>query len=287
MDDGGGSDRARGQDFGDGEPRWATRRARPVGKRERRFRTAREVVGPADSAGSIGSIDLAAEIPRLRTRALRMLALAASFVVLFVAAIVALGVLRQRSEDLLKTGRQANGVVVTFAHADRGNSSMSVDYRAGSESRRARVVVDSGRHYLPGQAVTVFYDPADPARVRTTEERNNDDSWVLVMPLPLLLGGVVGSAGTALGWWRRYRGVCRTGWQPVTATVVGLTRYTLYLEVRHRGGCTPLAADSNHLRFLGGGDRPVWLGGKGRYPVLLVPEGKRGAPSAIRLRVRP
>lgn len=87
-------DRAQEQESSD-EPRRAVGHRRPTGKREQRFTSACRARGVGDSAGSI---DLAAEIPRLRARALGLLVVAALLVVLVVAA----AVLVQSSEDLLK-----------------------------------------------------------------------------------------------------------------------------------------------------------------------------------------
>lgn len=101
-----------------------------------------------------------------------------------------------------------------------GLGEMTVRYTADGATREG-VIQGLESPYRPGQDVTVVYDGRDPARIRTTEERN-ESFWggvaLIVATIAgalLLLGGLI-LARRAVVWprvltasaWRSYKVMC-------------------------------------------------------------------------------
>ena len=248
---------------------------------------------PLTARNGEGQVDLEVETARLRSLALRALAIALAWVIVLAGAVFGFTVLAQSSERLLATGIQVPGTVLSVDHRRQGTSTISVEYRVKGEPRSAEIVWDSDRQYAVGQAVTVFYDPADPARVRTPDETNNDQAWVWVFVVGLVgsLFGIPFSVVAAVKWRRRNRAVRGTGWRVASVTVVpdypvrkGRHMPDIHVEYRDGSRIMLRAATSSHgsvpLK-----DRPgrrAWVGGTDRDMVVLFPHGRwRTPPYAV------
>ncbi|MER6798557.1 DUF3592 domain-containing protein, partial [Amycolatopsis mediterranei] len=179
--------------------------------------------------------------------------------------------------DLLATGVRVEGSVVDVLDPARGAPSILVRYPAPEVSRTEEIVRDSGHEYHLGEPVTVVYDPADPAHVRTTAEANGNRVLVNSGVISLVTGfiGLPLAATAALGWWRRARAVAATGWRIATVTVVPPGGRRADIEARYRDGsgivlrCAPSLHDpGNPVR------RRAWIGGWGRQLVVLFPPGR-------------
>ncbi|WP_410620117.1 DUF3592 domain-containing protein [Amycolatopsis sp. cmx-8-4] len=102
------------------------------------------------------------------------------------AGVLGLSALDLGQADLLATGARTGGVVLDVRDPARGTPTIEVRYTVAGESRVAKITWDSGRPYFTGEGVTVVYDPADPAHVRTPEEKN-DDRFLVGLYVVLLL----------------------------------------------------------------------------------------------------
>lgn len=228
----------------------------------------------------------------MRAVASRAWALAALWCLVSAGGLAAvLGVLHS-ADTLLATGTRVPGTVVSVATPPKGTRWIDVSFRADGRVLTARVDRSSRAAYTPGQRVTVVFDPADPARARTTAEDGLSENglgfaWI---GFGLALLCFLVAATGAVGWSRRFRAVRRTGWQEGTATVVLAPRTGRgvnppYLHVRLLSGeaVRLRAVPSTHgARFLRTyTDRPVWLGGTGSASVVLFRHGRGDAPYAV------
>jgi hypothetical protein len=137
--------------------------------------------------------------------------------------------------------------------------------------RTDAILWDSGRDYHVGEQVIVFYDPADPAHVRTTDEQNEDQVQLGfgVVPLLVSLFGLPFWITVAAGWRRRLRVIERTGWRRASVTDVP------EVELLHAGFRDGTAIELRRTsRFLalsptaGLKNRQGWVGGCGRSMVV-------------------
>ncbi|MEU5266252.1 DUF3592 domain-containing protein [Amycolatopsis sp. NPDC021455] len=244
---------------------------------------------PADAADRDRRIDFAAETAGLRRLARRASALVLIWVALAGAGITGQVGLERAAADLLATGDRFDGVVLSVHERSRGTSRLEVGFGA----RTVWIVRTSPRRYATGDAVTVVVDPADPERVRTTLEPN-DDQFLFNTTVVLLVAGFGGApfaVVAALGWWRRARAVAATGWRVATVDVVpdrtrGRNRHLPDIHVRYRDGTGIVlrAARSLHRAkpMAIHTDRPAWIGGWGSGMVVLFPNGPhRPGPYAI------
>lgn len=248
---------------------------------------------PLTERNGEGQVDLEVETARLRPLALRALAIGLAWVIVFAGAVFGFSVLAQSAERLLATGIQVPGKVLSVDHRRRGTSTISVEYKAKGELRSAKIVWDSGRQYAVGQAVTVVYAPTDPARVRTLDETNDDQTWVWVFVAGTVgsLLGIPFSAVAAVKWRRRYRAVRRTGWRIASVTVVpdypvrkGRHMPDIHVEYRDGSRIMLRAAQSSHgsVPLKDRPDRRAWVGGTDRDMVVLFPHGRwRKPPYAV------
>jgi hypothetical protein len=244
---------------------------------------------PSDAADRDRRIDFAAETVRVRRIARRAAALTLVWAALAGSGVTGMVLLDQAAADLLATGTRVDGVVLAIHDPARGVPSMQVRYG----TRIVEIVRDSGHDYHVGEAVTVVQDRADPERVRTTEEKNENQVLFGLCVVVLLIGlaGVPFAVGTALGWRRRARAVAATGWRVATVDVVsdrspGRSRYTPDLRVRYREGTGIVlrAALSTHgaKAMASHPDRRAWIGGWGKEMVVLFPHGpRRPGPYAV------
>lgn len=194
------------------------------------------------------------------------------------------------AEHLLKTGTRVTGEVLGVYRHSRADDIIYVAYPVGTSGYRyADIVWDSGRPYTEGQQITVIYDRADPDRVRTPDETNDDQTWMWVQVIGTIAGvsGLVLSLIAAVNWRRRYRAVRATGWRLASVTVVPdypirRGRHLPDIEVAYRDGTriTLRAATSSHgsVPLKHEPNRRAWIGGTDRDMVVLFPHGRRRRP---------
>ena len=235
-----------------------------------------------------------AETRRLRTFSVRALGIAAVWLGVFAGSIlVPAGPGPASADNLLANGIPVPSVVVGVPDPARGTRSIRVSYSVGGITHTVDIARNSGRDYRPGEEVTVLYDPADRDRVRTPEETNENPFVTGVTGTAGLLSlvGAVASVVAAVGWRRRYRAVCRTGWRGASVTVVPAPRGValrhlpdIHVEYRDGTRIRVRAANSCHgaAPMKNIPDRSAWVGGTGRDMVVLFPHGRwRTPPYAV------
>ncbi|WP_103339781.1 DUF3592 domain-containing protein [Amycolatopsis sp. CA-126428] len=230
-----------------------------------------------DGTHGEGRVDLGAQAARLRRTARRATGIAAAWAALFAAGLAGVIAADRAAADLLVTGVRGEGTVLDVFDPARGSPSIRVRYPAPEVSRIEDIAVGSGHEYHVGEPVTVVYDPADPAHVRTTAEANGNPVLVDFGVVFLVTGFVAlpVAATAALGWWRRARAVAATGWRIATVTAVPPGGRRADIEARYRDGsgivlrCAPSLHDpGTPVR------RRAWIGGWGRQLVVLFPPGR-------------
>ncbi|MGW5719065.1 hypothetical protein ACWEVP_23035 [Amycolatopsis sp. NPDC003865] len=205
---------------------------------------------------------------RLRRVSRRATGFAVGWAVVLAAGFTQVALVSAAAEDLLATGFHEPGVVVHVHASPRGTSYIWV--RHGD--RTDRILWESDRRYQGGEEVIVVYDPADPARVRTADESNEDEAQLSFGMVPILaaLFGLPFSIGLAAGWRRRIRAVERTGWRRAGVTDgLGGGRY-LAAEFRD-GTAVSLGRSWGALALspsAGWKNRQAWVGGWGKAMVV-------------------
>ncbi|MGV9292483.1 DUF3592 domain-containing protein [Amycolatopsis sp. NPDC003676] len=266
-------------------------RARRLGRRVAARADEGRWLPPRDEHDGQAAIDLDAEIRRLRGTGIRAWGFVGCWVVVLVGCVVGMGRIESSAETLLATGAWTAGEVLSVNDPKSGHGapSMWVRYVAGGATRTAEIVRSSHWRYLPGDNVTVVYDPADPDDVRTVDEKNENQVLVGVDLVPMLLAllGLPSAVAAAVGWRRRRREVRRTGWRAAAVTVVPnpaprKTRGPDIL-VRYRDGsgiCLSQTWSTRGCAVVK--DAPAWVGGTGRDMVVLFPHGRwRRRPNAM------
>ncbi|WP_410609391.1 DUF3592 domain-containing protein [Amycolatopsis sp. lyj-109] len=226
--------------------------------------------------GLPGGGDLEAHTARLRRTARRATAIAVAWAVLFAGGLAAVIAADRVAAELLATGVRVGGTVVSVYEPARGAPTIRVRFEAPGVSRVEEIARDSGQEYHEGDPVTVVYDPADPAHVRTTVEANENQALVGFGVMLLVSGFLVlpVAASAALGWWRRGRAVAATGWRIATVTVGPDVRHAQEIEARYRDGSGIVLRCAPSLHRPGGpARRRAWIGGWGRQMVVLFPYG--------------
>jgi hypothetical protein len=246
---------------------------------------------PREPRDGQGEIDLDAQVFRLRTLSPRAWGVAVLWCAVLVGGMVGLSAITSSADSLLATGTRTTGEVLTVL--DSRKPSMWVRYTAGGMSQTAEIVRSSGRHYKPGESVTVVYNPTDPEDARTTEETNYNQYLVgfCVVPMLLALLFLPLSVVAAARWRRRYHAVRRTGWRAASVTVlpdypVRKGRHAPDIQVRYRDGSTIWlrASSSTHGATVlkDEPNQPAWVGGTGRDMVVLFPQARwRKLPYAV------
>ncbi|EOD59270.1 DUF3592 domain-containing protein [Amycolatopsis vancoresmycina] len=236
-------------------------------------------------------IDFEAETRRLRRVARRAAALVLVWVAVAGSGTLDLVLLDRAADKLLATGARTTGEVVSVQHYTRGGLTFRVRYG----SRTAEIVRDSKNSYAVGERVIVVFDRADPDRVRTTEEEN-ENPFLVNLGYVLLVAGSLGTlfaAWAAVGWRNRARAVAATGWRNATVDIVRVARHgrsvrrpppELHVRYRDGTGIELRAVSSTHganaLAIFT--DRLAWVGGWGRHMVVLFPDGpSRPGPYAV------
>ncbi|WP_370643398.1 DUF3592 domain-containing protein [Amycolatopsis sp. DSM 110486] len=166
-------------------------------------------------------------------------------------------------------------------HPLRGSPYLAVDYLGWGTARQATIDHDSDTRYFVGEVLTVYYDPADPGRARTDDDRN--DGFALA-----LLGGVTLCSLCCLPWAvvfpvllaLRHRAARRSGWEPVEVTA--FSDGSLVLAGRERTATGTSTVTRRRCPYLEGKPSRGWVAGEGRRLVLVIPRGT--GPFAIPLR---
>ncbi|MEU8639031.1 hypothetical protein AB0C38_43145 [Amycolatopsis sp. NPDC048633] len=208
---------------------------------------------------------------RLRRASRRATGFVVGWGVVLVAGFTGVALAGAAADDLLHTGFHEPGVVVNVIHRVKGTSYIWV--RHGD--RTDAIIWESDRDYHVGEGVIVSYDPADPARVRTDDEPNENQVLLGFGVVPILAAvfGLPFSIGAAASWRRRIRAVERTGWRRAAVTDAG----GAMLHARFRDGTAiELSRTSGFLALsptAGLKNRPGWVGGWGRSMVVGLENG--------------
>lgn len=186
---------------------------------------------------------------------------------------------------------RADGVRVagTVSGTDGGDRLMgdhvTVAYLADGVERSGIVTLDDvAPDYADGDAVTVFYDPADPARMSIDDQ--DDENWfsVHVTVLSLLVGAVglpVGPVSAVRWWWVRRR-LARARFEPADARAVQgrHKRVTVHVRVAgedvvpRRAVLLPPGIWREVSALADWDDGPCWVArSRGRRWVLAAPGG--------------
>lgn len=237
-------------------------------------------------------IDFAAETVRLRRIARRASVLVLVWAALAGAGSAGLVLLDRAADELLATGVRIPGEVVSVQNHSRDGMTFRVRYG----TRTATIVRDSKHPYHVGEQVTVIADRADPDRVRTSSEENENEFAVNLGIVSIVAGslGTPVAALAAVGWWRRARAVAATGWRNATVDIVRVISYhgrsprrappEIHVRYREGTGIRLRAVSSTHgaNALADFTDRLAWVGGWGRHMVVLFPNGpRRPGPYAV------
>ncbi|WP_284741017.1 DUF3592 domain-containing protein [Amycolatopsis sp. RTGN1] len=220
---------------------------------------------------------------RLRRASRRATGFVVGWAVVLAAGFTGVALAGAAADDLLHTGFHEPGVVVNVIHRVKGTSYIWV--RHGD--RTDAIIWESDRDYHVGEQVVVIYDPADPARVRTADEQNENQVLLGfgVVPILAALFGLPFSIGLAAGWRRRIRAVERTGWRRA-----GVSDEQVELHAGFRDGTAVALRRSWALLRLSPSDgwknKQGWIGGWGKSMVVGIENGPYVlAVHAIRERV--
>ncbi|MEU4252933.1 DUF3592 domain-containing protein [Amycolatopsis sp. NPDC026612] len=238
-----------------------------------------------------GQVDLDVETARLRQSVLRSVGFVLVWLAVLAGVVAGFAAMSASADHLLQTGVRVTGKVLGVHKYSRGDDVIFVGYMAAyGDYRSAEIVWDSGRQYTEGQQITVVYDKADPRRVRTLDETNDDRTWTWVLVVGIAAGasGLVLSVIAAVNWQRRYRAVLATGWRTASVTVVpdypvrqGRHMPDIEVEYRDDTRITLRAATSSHgsVPLKDQPNRRAWIGGTDRDMVVLFPHGRWRKPS--------
>ncbi|MEV0072942.1 MULTISPECIES: DUF3592 domain-containing protein [unclassified Amycolatopsis] len=210
----------------------------------------------------------------VRSRIWHALGAAALWVLVVAATIVGSSVLFDRADRLLTDGVKVPARVVAVEDGKTG-AYLVVDYLApGVEGR---IDLDSGNRYFVGEVLTVYYDPADPAHVRTTEEPNGDDSWALgsVVVVVLEAGALSWAVAYPVVLDRRRRIARRSGWRPVKVTSLRNGTYVLNHAGRERTSARVVTLLRGRYEYLAKQPVSAWVAGEGARLLLVAPRGNR------------
>jgi hypothetical protein len=237
---------------------------------------------PPDDAVGHGTVDLAAQTRKLRVLSRRALVVTVLWLLAAVGVFAGQAAVGRPADELLRDGVRVTGKVLQAVDRPR---TIHFSYAVPGDLRFATIAVNSGRRYAEGGPVTVIYDPANPARVRTLLEDGVDHGvygflWLLAFCVVL----AAAFSGVAwVRWRRRHQAVLRTGWRPASVTVqpdypIRRGRHLPDILVEYRDGSRAelRASTSTHgstpLRRRPG--QPAWVGGSGQDMVVLFPAGR-------------
>lgn len=224
--------------------------------------------------------DVAAMTPRLRVYSHRAALLGGAWLVALALGVSGFFLMDSVGQRLLDEGARTVGTVVSVHDARRGTSTITVEYSERGEVRLAEINRDSDLDYTSGQLVTVVFDPADPERVRTLDERN-DNGFLSIGSLLLTIIACIGlpaSVIAARNWRRRHDAVLDSGWYKGRAHVSHYLKQVPKIAVTYRDGSEIALKGSTSTHAPGAFgefyDMPVWVGGAGRDMVVLLPRGR-------------
>ncbi|MEV4058201.1 hypothetical protein AB0J55_43935 [Amycolatopsis sp. NPDC049688] len=195
--------------------------------------------------------------------------------------------LDRAAELLLRTGVHSDGTVLSVWQKPRAGTYIEVGYVFGGARKRVWIDKTSDRRYAVGDHVLVATDPARPARVRTSEEPNEDRATSSVGIWMLLAGVVLFPVAVfrRVRWARRLAAARRTGWYPAEVTIAPHRRLTAAdhgppeLRISYRDGTTVKARGAHAYGVAELADRPrreVRVAGTGENLALLFPAGVKG-----------
>ena len=227
------------------------------------------------------NVDFDAVTRKLRTLAWRAAGLTLLWCLVFVGAGRGMDALDAKAQRLLDHGIRTTATVIGVHRPLKSGWSIDVRY----VGHTAEITLDSHRYWAIGQSLTVFYDPADPDTVRTSDDRNENQFLLGVCVIPFLfsLAGIPFSAAAVARWWRRYRAAKRTGWQEGSAVVhtVRKQRSHLILRLPKVGGWKSEVILSTHgvARTWHEQRHKIWLAGDRRAMTVLFE--RRGLPYVV------
>ncbi|MBW4718886.1 DUF3592 domain-containing protein [Saccharothrix obliqua] len=165
---------------------------------------------------------------------------------------------------LLDHGARTTATVTAVHHPSRGMPSIEVEF-----SRRT-VVIHGYEPYSVGDAVEVFYDPADPGRVRTADMANRDPLTIVGCVLVAVAAGagLLAQGRRVLGWRRWFRSVADAGWRRAVLSTADVPGAPPSLLVTFPNGAVLKARGSRV------GEQPVVAGGRPPHLVVVPAEGR-------------
>jgi hypothetical protein len=220
-------------------------------------------------------------VSHLQRSALPLAALALSLVVAAVFTMVTLAGLR----DARRLERDGVEVVATVVQSDPDDFSVGVEFRLPGRERllTSRVPVDYPEDWDVGDRLPAVTDPADPQRIRFTDEPYDAVEPVVWGSIPLVLSALWLVLGLR---WRRLEARATAGpWSPADAWIVGrrflATAVIQTLEVAIVHPESPLASCVVRLPIKECG--PCW--GPWPFPRRLAISGTPtpGEPLAVRI----
>ncbi|WP_236796947.1 DUF3592 domain-containing protein [Amycolatopsis sp. GM8] len=260
-----------------------------------RVRRRRNVIAAATAAGKLppapdswvppGAGD-PEPVARLRVLAWRASGIVVLWLTVLAVGIVGLDQLSRSAQHLLDIGTRVTGTVLDVSRPAKGYWTIDVRYPGGAGPRTAVIYLDVNREIEPGQEITVVYDPADPARVRTLDDENSNQFLVSAFVIPLLVALVVlpFAVAAAAGWFFRRRSVRRTGWHRADVVVTRVYRGSDKITATYPDGSEVelRSAISTHSASRRAGIRPqrAWIGGEAKTMVMLFPGDETRKPYA-------
>ncbi|MEV6626380.1 DUF3592 domain-containing protein [Amycolatopsis sp. NPDC051106] len=212
---------------------------------------------------------------RMRRAFRRSTGFAVGWAVVLAAGFTDVALVGAAADDLLATGFHEPGVVVGVFHSRKSTSHIQVSHG----DRTDDLVWESDRRYQVGEQVVVIYDPADPARVRTEDEANEDQVQLGfgVVAVLVALFGLPFWIGRAAGWRRRIRTVERTGWRRAGVSDGPGPHDGRHLAAKFRDGTdVTLRRSWAFLRLspsAGWKNKQGWIGGWGKSMVVGIENG--------------
>lgn len=217
--------------------------------------------------------DLAAQIPRLRVFGWRALGITVLWLAVFAGTIAGIDQVERNAQQLLDAGTRVTGTVLDVYRPAKGSWSIDVRYPDGAGSRTATVDLDSHREIKTGDQLTVVYDPADPARVRTLDDTNENPLGTVLLAAGLVasLMGITLAFTAGVGWLGRHRSVRHTGWHraDVVVSPVHGRRTTITATYPDGTGILLRGAFSTHDAARRAKFRKAWIGGEATRMVVL------------------
>jgi hypothetical protein len=207
---------------------------------------------------------------RMRRASRRATGFAVGWAVVLAAGAIDVALVGAAAEDPLATGVQESGVVVNERARAKGTSYAWVPHG----DRTDKTVWESDHGYYVGDQVVVIHDPADPTRVRTADDENEDQVQLAfgIVPMLVALFGLPFWIGRAAGWRRRIRTVERTGWRRAGVTDGPGPHEGRYLDAKFRDGTdVTLRRSWAFLRLspsAGWQNKQAWVGGWGKAMVV-------------------